>query len=118
MTERRLLEAYFRWPVTESDDDLWASEIVDEAVWKRPKEAWVIFLDLLDYAPDEEAIAFLAAGPREDLLVHHGDLMFDVIAIEARNNPKLRMTLDNVWITRAPKSIQRRFHALRELPEP
>jgi hypothetical protein len=50
---------------------------------------------MLRRTDDEWRIGSLAAGPLEDLL---GPRMFDLIAAEARTNPKVRQALNGVRV--------------------
>ena len=52
-----------------------------------PERAWPVILALIEAAPNEEALAFVAAGPLEDLIQSHGDDFADRIIERARRDP-------------------------------
>lgn len=65
-----------------------------------PTEAWHLTLALIERAPGEEALAYVAAGPLEDLIGRHGRGFADRIVAEAQANarpsdrPQLRLGLE------------------------
>jgi hypothetical protein len=59
--------------------------------------AWQITVALVERAPDEGALGFVAAGPVEDLVrTRHAELG-DRILEEARRNPAFRRALPGIW---------------------
>lgn len=62
-----------------------------------PERAWPIVLALVAEAPDDEALAFVAGGPLEDLIQKHGDAFADRIVERARSDPRFRSALGGVW---------------------
>lgn len=69
---------------------LWGSEADQEA-------AWPMLLALIERAPDDESLAFVAAGPLEDMILKRHDRFGDRILGEARRNPRFRHALGGVW---------------------
>jgi hypothetical protein len=59
--------------------------------------AWTIVLALVERAPDEEALSFVAAGPLEDLIRQYPASMADRVVAEARRNPRFRLALKGIW---------------------
>lgn len=59
--------------------------------------AWPIILALIEHAPDDEALAFVATGPLEDLIHRHGQRIGDQIVEQARRDPRFRQALGDVW---------------------
>ena len=59
--------------------------------------AWGILLVLIDRAPDAGAMGFVAAGPLEDMVRSHNDVLGDRILDEARNSPAFRQALTGIW---------------------
>lgn len=74
MCERdEILRLYFRHLESPSDPDYYnVVEYVDELVQVDPAQAWEIIRDLIAVAPSEDALAYVAAGPLENLLAMHG----------------------------------------------
>jgi hypothetical protein len=62
-----------------------------------PERAWPVILALIEAAPNEEALAFVAAGPLEDLIQSHGNDFADRIIERARRDPRFRSALRDVW---------------------
>jgi hypothetical protein len=60
-------------------------------------EAWAIVVDLVDQAPDDEALAFVAAGPLEELIRRHSQQCGDQILDQARRDRRFRQALGGVW---------------------
>lgn len=54
---------------------LWAHEALRGMCLESPDEAWDAILAVLAREPDPQKLASLAAGPLQDLLVHHGPAM-------------------------------------------
>ena len=59
--------------------------------------AWAMLLALIDRAPDEESLAYVAAGPLEDMIRKRHDQFGDRILGEARRSPRFRYALTGVW---------------------
>jgi hypothetical protein len=58
--------------------------------------------------PNNQYFKVLAAGPLEDLLEAHGELLVDQIEILARRSPAFRLLLNGVWPgTIKPKVLDR-----------
>lgn len=62
-----------------------------------PDRAWPIILTLVAEAPGDEALAFVAAGPLEDLIQKHGDAFADRIVERAQADARFRSALRGVW---------------------
>ena len=96
---------YAAAPIGEEDWG-WASDKLGRIITYVPDLAWEIVTALIDAAPSEDALAFFAAGPLEDLLSDHGAKVIDSVEARARVDAKflkavrqlrrLQMT-DEVW---------------------
>jgi hypothetical protein len=73
------------------------SDELDRLVRLQPETAWPLVLRLIKDAPDMEALAYVAAGPLEELIGHHGDIMVATIVDEAGHNRALSEALGMVW---------------------
>jgi hypothetical protein len=61
------------------------------------ENAWPIVLALVQDAPDEEAPAYVAAGPLEDLIRQRGAQFGDRVVEQARQDERFREALLGVW---------------------
>jgi uncharacterized protein DUF6869 len=133
MTPRELdefCEEYFRaWRVLRSGtrderlalehrvgpSELLVSLLDDES---RLDWAWTITLALIERAPDDKALAFVGAGPLEDLIRRYPSSMADRIVTEARRNSRVRLALKAVWgLDRIPDQLASRLLELTSEPE-
>jgi hypothetical protein len=96
-SDLELIEAYLQIP-TKGDDSLhWAYEDVCEILGKDPERAWRLTLAMIDHTEDELTLAYVAAGPLEDLLAWYGDTIIERVEELARTNARFRETLCAVW---------------------
>ena len=79
-----------------------AWEQVYSMVHEQPDEAWTLILELIDRASDELTLAYIAAGPLEDLINWHGPASIDRIEARALADPKFRRALRGVWPREGP----------------
>jgi hypothetical protein len=87
----------------------WAWEVVTDGAADDPPGddgRWQLILDLIDACPDDEALAYVAAGPLEDFVEGDGDDHWrDVIGrIDAALDlqPRLRSALTHVCLGESP----------------
>lgn len=73
-------------------------EHVEELVRDDPSSAWQIIRILLETAPSEEALGYVAAGPLENLLILHGDAIADQIRVGALGSERVREALSRVLL--------------------
>jgi len=108
MRERsEILGRYFLHLDTPADPDLYdIIEEVDELVCVNPNEAWEIIKDLVQIAPSDNALAYLAAGPLENLLAARGKGMAGAICDEALRNERIRDALRLVLLEELDPSVR------------
>ena len=114
----QLVDAYlpharecFRDGDTDRHFDAW--EQVDAMVRDRPEEGWLLIRQLIERAADEQMLAYIAAGPLEDLIKWHGPQFIDRIEPQALIDPKFRRALRGVWPSEGPENdVVRRWLAL------
>jgi hypothetical protein len=75
----------------------WASEGMDRVIAADPEAAWELVKELVARAPDDAALAFVAAGPLEDLICKHPDAVIDRVERRAAENARFRKALRAVW---------------------
>jgi hypothetical protein len=94
--DEELIAAYLRCSATKDDASFWAFERIQQYVSKDPKRAWELTLQLIAAAPDSNALAYVAAGPLEDLLYARGELFIDELEQLARCDPKFLSALQMI----------------------
>lgn len=75
----------------------WVCDCVYELVYEHPNIAFDFVLTALDYFSEDRDIAFLAAGPLEDLVTKHGPLLIERIETAARQDRRFRYLLSGIW---------------------
>lgn len=90
--------AYLRYFETRRKEDQWAWDYVDELVRRDGDGGWSMTRALINKCDSDEALAFVAAGPLEDLLRKHGLSVIERIENECHHNDRLRVALSGVSI--------------------
>jgi hypothetical protein len=79
-------------------DVRWAHDEVDERVRNQPEEVIAVLVAIADAAPDDAALAYLGAGPIEDLIRHCGSVVVvDRIEGAASRSDAFRKALRCAW---------------------
>ncbi|SRR6266545_4636902 len=98
-----LADAFLRYHSQKRDEDKWAFGDLDEMVRDEPQKALEVTLLLLKKAGDDDAVlAYVAAGPLENLLKLHGGDVLDRIERESKNNSRLQLALSGVDVICPP----------------
>jgi len=85
-------------PAAGTERPVWRlHEMINEGDGADLEAAWAILLVLIDRAPDAGALGFVSAGPLEDIVRSHNDVLGDRILDEARRSPQLRQALTGIW---------------------
>jgi hypothetical protein len=100
MDAEDIAEIYLRHFAAKHQDDEWAVTEVDDLVRRDPIGGWDVTRELVRKAESDEALAYVAAGPLEELLVNHGAVVIDLIERECLGNERLRLALSGVWLDR------------------
>jgi len=111
MGAAKLAETYFQYFRTKSRDYRWAYEDVDDSVRNDPIKGWELTKLLIDRAESDEALAFVAAGPLENLMINGNPEVMDRIEKESQTNQRLQLALSGVWLSPEYASFER-WHAL------
>jgi hypothetical protein len=102
-----LADSYLRHYATNSDDDFWAWQRVDEIVRSRDLDrAWEITLLLLRKAPDD-VLGYIAAGALEDFVDGYGDRGLDKVEQACNEDPRLQYALSGIWLLPDSPVLQR-----------
>jgi hypothetical protein len=81
----------------DDDPDFEAWDRVDALVRADPEAAWQVIQAIWQRDQNDLILANLAAGPVEDLLVHHGRQFIGRVEEMARKEPVFRRLLGAVW---------------------
>ena len=98
------------------DESFWTFMAMQDLVEEFPDEAFAVVKELLKADDWQHLVGQIAAGPIEDLLVHHGPRMIDCIEAEACANPRLKHALGGVWKSNSSPEIWTRVEAARGDP--
>jgi hypothetical protein len=110
---KAFLDAYFGYLATKDDSLFWAVEVFYSG-WDHCDEKLALVLALVDAAPDEQSVTYVACGPLEDLLWNCGDAVIDRIELAATHNPRLGRSLGNVWGLERWPTLEARINRLLE----
>ena len=90
-----------------------------EMLWHRPEAAWPAIVRLVACAENDEALAYIAAGPLENLLADHGPTFIERVEAQAAHDSRFRRALKGVWgENRMEEDVIRRIAALVEREPP
>jgi len=112
MGREEIAATYLRYYVLKQQEDRSAVREVDVLVQDDPTEAWEVTRILVNTAPSDEALAYVAAGPLEELLHRHGSVLIDRIEEESRGNERLQLALSGVWGLDRDSPVFDRWYAL------
>jgi hypothetical protein len=75
----------------------WAEEELSRLVHAEPNTALEIIRAVISEAPNDAVLAFVAAGPLEDLLSYHGEVVIELVERFAAIDEWFRRALSGVW---------------------
>ena len=96
----------------ERQENLWAFNKLVDLCEDDPENCWKAIQLIRKLDGSDTILANLAAGPLEDLLVHHGSIFIDRIEALAETDPQLRRLLGAVWQRDIPDEIWKRLKAV------
>jgi len=82
-------------------------ETVEKLVQENPQQAWCVIQHIINYAENDAEIAYVAAGPLEDLLQKHFLEIKADLMVAMRTHTKIRKAVESVWL--APDSPARQW---------
>jgi hypothetical protein len=118
MTDQELAEMFLR-----EYDDVQKSRktprqailYVDTLVNNDPQNALELLATIIDCCKNNEELAYVAAGPLENLFVYHGYAIIDKIKEKADCSEKFQLALSGVWLDEDEDTIFFRWRELLEL---
>jgi hypothetical protein len=120
MTDAEIISGYLAHAKTTTRDgtdaeNFDANEELDDLVTDEPERAWPLICEVIRrISPqDEDILAYVAAGPLEDLLVRHPYAFIDRIESLAKNDAHFRRAVSGVWGWNSiPSEIRTRLDTL------
>jgi hypothetical protein len=120
MTDSKLISDYLAHAKTTTRDGTDAEhfdahEQLDELVTDEPERAWPVICEIIRrISPeDEDILAYVAAGPLEDVLARHPHTFIDRIEELARKDAHFRRAVSGVWgWVRIPSDVRTRLDKL------
>ena len=78
-----------------------------------PEQAWKVIVELVRRAKRDEVLAYIAAGPLEDLLCEHPYTFIDRVEALAAADAHFKWALSGVWgESRMPDDVRARIDAI------
>ena len=114
LAEEQIVDSYLRHYAFKEEQDFWAFEEVNQIVRRDPAAGLRLTCLLVNKAPSDEALAYVAAGPLEDLLTFHGLSLIDQVEVAARADERFQLALSGVWLNRANPVWERWFALMNE----
>jgi hypothetical protein len=105
-------DIYLRYYHQKNPDDSWILEKADVAFNNNIDEAWEITRAVIEKASSHDALAYVAAGPLENLLHMHGPAIIERVEQEASKSEKFVLALSGVWGLEPGTPIFERWYAL------
>src|SRR5258708_5549238 len=104
MTDAELISGYLTHAKTTTRDGTDAeyfdtAEQLDTLVTNEPERGWLLICEIIRKisAEDEDILAYVAAGPLEDLLARHPHAFIDRIERLATSDAHFRRAVSGVW---------------------
>jgi hypothetical protein len=111
--------AWAQWVTTPDRDESRSGDLVgfDEFGWivqEEPEKAWAAILAAVADPRCRPFLGNLAAGPLEDLLSLHGDLVIERVEHQARADPGFAWVLGGVWRYTMTDVVRDRVQQVRD----
>jgi len=105
--------------LSRGEGSVWACDALDALVKNDPDAAWPLIVEIVNDAADDPTLAYIAAGPLEELIVLHSSAVIDRIESTAATNGQLRRALGGVWVQgNVPSQVFERLAALTKREPP
>ena len=90
----------------------WAWEQLDDLCRTAPDAAWQVIQEIIARDKSDGNLAYVGAGPFEDLLVHHGARFIDRVESCARSDAAFKRMLGVVWKNAIADDVWNRVKAI------
>jgi hypothetical protein len=90
----------------------WVFEWVMDLAEHHPEEVLPVVRALVRLAPNDGDLAFVAAGPLEELLKCHGPKIIAQVEAAAADDARFRLALSGVWRSTIEEAVWARVQAL------
>jgi len=91
--------AYLAYAKSRDEALFWAWSQVHEFCRKDPNVGLAVTRLLVDSAASDEELAYVAAGPLEDLVRGHGTRLERDFEQALRDSPRMRLAMTGVWVS-------------------
>jgi hypothetical protein len=113
----RFVDEYLAYAASVRDGVLdnskqWVFDEFNRLVREEPEEAWRLIQDAVHRSGNDQILAFVAAGPLEDLIRLHARAFMERIETAAANDRHFRRAVSGVWVSDLPEDLQRRLERL------
>jgi hypothetical protein len=99
---------------TAVDGDATSWERIDALLHDDARAACMVVEALVSQAATEPELAYVAAGPLEDLLSHHGPSVIGWVEAEAERSAWFKKAIEMVWGRAIEESVRQRLRAMLE----
>jgi len=90
-----------------------AGEELDSAISDEPERAWPVICKIIKRIAHDDILAYVAAGPLEDLLVRHPHAFIDRVEALAKQDAHFRRAVSGVWRWNSlPADVRQRLDEL------
>ena len=115
--QQNLIEAYFEnyrrlIEGKSQDDTIWILDLVDKLIHDEPDKALEFIVNLINMSKDTAMLAFVAAGPLEELLVYYGTAVIEKLKIVADTSDNIQLALSGVWLDEEEDEIYSAWYDL------
>lgn len=110
----RLIDAWIKYhaegmsrggQVKDDDQNYWAAKMVDDLLRVDPETGWEVIEHIVARVEDPAVLAYIGAGPLEDLLAKHGRDFIDRVVAKIQSDPKFAEVAGSVWQNVIPPDV-------------
>jgi hypothetical protein len=87
----------------------WAFDEMNRLVRQDPEAAWPVIVEIVRRSVNDRILAFVAAGPLEDLIRLHASTFIDRIEAVAKGDEQFRKAVSGAWVDDMPPDIEQRL---------